>query len=251
MALLIKTLNGLAYASVKARSSLGVGSIKTINGLDATGGGGDPDFASVTLLLHCDGVDGSTSFPDNSNSNNTVTAGGSAQVDTAQFKFGDASALLDGVNSYLQAPTGADFQYAGDFTIEFWVRFTSTAGTPVLYDCRTGAGSTGFVLYLSGGAYTIFSGAANQISGGSATTNTWIFVTICRDGTDFRVFIDGTQVGSTWSTSQNFSDGACFVGAQFNGANYSSGNLDEIRVTNGVARYNANFTPPTSAFPNF
>lgn len=39
MALLVKTLNGLAYAGVKARAGLAVASIKTINGLDATGGG--------------------------------------------------------------------------------------------------------------------------------------------------------------------------------------------------------------------
>lgn len=39
MAVLVKNLNGLAYASVKNRNGLAVASIKNINGLDATSGG--------------------------------------------------------------------------------------------------------------------------------------------------------------------------------------------------------------------
>lgn len=39
MAVLVKTLNGLAWASVKNRAGLAVASIKNINGLDTTAGG--------------------------------------------------------------------------------------------------------------------------------------------------------------------------------------------------------------------
>lgn len=42
MAVLVKTLNGLAYASVKTRNGLAVASIKNINGLDTSGGAGAP-----------------------------------------------------------------------------------------------------------------------------------------------------------------------------------------------------------------
>lgn len=44
MAVLVKTINGLVFASVKTRNGLAVGSIKAINGLDTTSGGGAPGF---------------------------------------------------------------------------------------------------------------------------------------------------------------------------------------------------------------
>ncbi len=44
MALLVKTLEGLAYASVKEPGGLAVASIKTINGLDVTSAGGSPEL---------------------------------------------------------------------------------------------------------------------------------------------------------------------------------------------------------------
>ena len=55
-------------------------------------GGGDPYFANVSLLLHCDGSDASTTFTDSSSNGHTVTASNDAQIDTAQSKFGGASA---------------------------------------------------------------------------------------------------------------------------------------------------------------
>jgi len=32
--------------------------------------------------------------------------------------------------------------------------------------------------------------------------------------------------------------------------NYFAGNLQDLRITNGVARYTSNFTPPTAVLPN-
>jgi hypothetical protein len=39
------------------------------------------------------------------------------------------------------------------------------------------------------------------------------------------------------------------MGADAGGATYI-GYIDEFRITKGIARYTANFTPPTAAFPN-
>ncbi|MDP2939998.1 MAG: LamG-like jellyroll fold domain-containing protein [Candidatus Omnitrophota bacterium] len=55
------------------------------------------DF-NTKLLLHNNGADGSTNFLDSSPHDHSVTANGDAQIDTAEYKFGSASALFPGVN---------------------------------------------------------------------------------------------------------------------------------------------------------
>ena len=53
-----------------------------------------------------------------------VTAFGDTQINTAQSKFGGASALFDGSGDYLQAPSpNAIDDTATDFTFEGWFRF--------------------------------------------------------------------------------------------------------------------------------
>src|SRR3990167_9675179 len=92
----------------------------------AFNGGND---AFTKLLLHCDGVDAATSFPDVSASAHTVTANGNAQVDTAQSKFGGASLIVDGTGDYLSVPDHADWDFGtGDFTVDFWFRRNGTQG---------------------------------------------------------------------------------------------------------------------------
>ena len=62
---------------------------------------GDVHFPKVKLLLPFDGSNGATSTTDSSNTNNSVTFAGTAQISTAQSKFGGSSLLLDGNSDYV------------------------------------------------------------------------------------------------------------------------------------------------------
>jgi len=66
------------------------------------------------------------------------------------------------------------------------------------------------------------------------------------------MFLDGTQVGSTYTDSTVYVNGTSrpVIGAEgFNSPPNDSinGYIDDLRITKGYARYTANFTPPTSA----
>jgi hypothetical protein len=221
----------------------------------AEAGGGDPHWASVVLLLHCDGADGSTTFADSSASGHTLNVSGNLQIDTDQAKFGGASALLDGSVDYMQVSAAhADFEFGtGDFTIEMWVRFNATH-QQVLCDYS----STNFsyiAITPSTGNVRVDSGGSVRINAGTTafSTGQWYHLALTRNGGTWTLWRDGVQyVQTTGHTTQIFGSAsfAYRIGARGNGSNTVSGHLDDVRVTKGVCRYTSNFTPPTAAFPD-
>ena len=81
----------------------------------------------------------------------------------------------------------------------------------------------------------------------SPTANTWYHIAVTRSGTTVRQFVDGVQLGSNVTSSASFANGPIQIGS--GGAGALNGYIDDLRITRGYARYTANFTPPTSAFP--
>jgi Concanavalin A-like lectin/glucanases superfamily len=220
---------------------------------------GDADFSYVKLLLHCDGSDGSTTFTDVVG--HTVTANGNAQIDTARSKYGGASGLFDGTGDYLSIPNSTDWDFgSGDFTIEFWMYVTgapassqvilakrdSAGYTPFGFDCTT-AGKINFYGSKTGSAWDV-----NITSSSAISTNAWVFVAGVRSGTTFTLYIDGVSAGSTTvSGSLLVTTDPLLIGqwGSSDPRNYN-GWLDDIRISKGLARYTADFTPPTEAFPD-
>jgi hypothetical protein len=229
-------------------------------------GGGtttDPNYANVSLLLHMDGSDGSTTFTDNSPSPRTMTANGNAQIDTTQFKFGGASGLFDGAGDYLSTPSNAVFNMgSGSFTIEGWIRFSSAGTRGVIAAQINSAGANSSISFwverTAADKVRGFCVAGSSVFGdivGSTTmsTDTWHHFAYVRDGNDFDIYLDGISDATTvvGASAVNSSANALGVGraGEFDGI-YLNGWLDDLRITKGVARYTANFTPPSTAFPN-
>ena len=183
----------------------------------------------------------------------TVTANGNAQVDTAQSKFGGASALFDGNGDYLNSATG--FSFAGDFTVEFFVRFASVgANSRGLATDRppTSAGYTTSNWYVekntSDGLFAGISGFGDIITNTSlVTTNTWYHIAFVRSGTTVSLYLDGTSRGTPLTCGTSVGDGDISFGAIV--GLYLDGHMDEIRVSNS-ARYTTTFTPTTTPFVN-
>ena len=245
------------------------GSQNTITGLNLSGNkwgidikeewdaviiAGDQYYPSCSLLLHCDGTNGSTTFTDNSPSPKTVTAYNGAAISTAQSKFGGASGLFDGTNDYLVTPTTSAFTFGtSDFTIELWIYQTvsSVSAYKVLVGDNVYGSVGGWQLYSYNNQLNLWKTGTEIISpSGTLTLNSWNHIVWSRSSGNNRIFINGTQVGSTVSDSTNYISTAIYVGAAKDGYGYYAGYIDELRITKNVARYTASFATQSVQFPD-
>jgi hypothetical protein len=216
----------------------------------------DPDYAKVALLLHMDGANGSTTFTDNSPTPKTVTAYGGAQISTADPIFGSGSGLFDGSNAYLQIADSADWAFgSGLFTVELFVRFASVSGIQrIIGQSDSGSTDLGWQVQKNSSNVIVANGGGSfpTLFGTTAVTaGPRYHVALTGDGATARLFVNGVLEVSGAYTS--VADSASVLGIGQLGAyatNRLNGRLDEVRITKGVARYTANFTPPTEPFPN-
>ncbi len=235
-----------------ALSKLRLGQLKPADGATTVG---DVHFPKVKLLLPFDGSNGATSTTDSSNSNNSVTFVGTAQLSTAQSKFGGSSMLFDGNSDYLTVTNGSfsTLNTSGStFTIEFWVYFNSITGTQA--PVNNYSGSSGGLMISKNSSHVITSNLSGDGADITGTTTVsagqWYHVALSGSSGSYKLFLNGTQEGSTYTGSiaagsSTYQIGAFYWSSTFyNGVN---GYLDDIRFTAGLARYTSNFTPPTSA----
>lgn len=210
------------------------------------------------LLLHCDGADASTTFTDASSfAHGSATVNGNAQVDTAQSKFGGASALFDGTGDYLTFADHADWDFeAVDFTVDWWERRDSSSGTRTSIARDTSSAFSPFIFGYSDTAnlllYITSNGSswdiANAINMGAIDLNVWHHFAIVRKGEVFYVFRDGVLQSTFFSDKTILASSNPLSIGVSQSTGYFSGWLDEIRISKGVARWTSPFTPPTIAY---
>lgn len=220
---------------------------------------GDPNYANVVLLLHCDGTNGSTTFTDNSGTPKTVTAVSGAQISTASPKFGTGAALFNGTGALLSVPHSAAFDFgSGNWTISMQVMHDGIEVIQNIIAKRSGVNYGPFSIIMtaagrinvrcstSGSSWTVdFTGAV------SLTPGVYSNVEIVRSGTTVYLFVDGVADGTGAISGSVVSNSEpVYIGANSVGGSPYFGRFDEIRIDKGVARHTAGFTPPASSFPN-
>lgn len=222
------------------------------------GSDGDPYFSSVSLLLHGEGADASTTFTDSGPlALSTSAVGGNAQIDTSQFKFGAASMQFDGTDDYINYAQNDAFQFGtGDMTVEFWIRRNGNMAqwTGIMGGGISGNGSNKFDMQTNVASDNKLVTGMGSFKMVSAIPNlTWTHIALTRASNILRWFIDGTldATSGTYSNTFNTLGSGFAIGRnEVNGGLAFNGWLDDIRLTKGVARYTAAFTAPTSPFPN-
>jgi len=186
-----------------------------------------------------------------STAKNVLETVGNAQVSTTQAKWDTTSMYFDGTGDYLLVPYNKRQDITqGDFTIEGWFY---RGATGVEHNIINNRFTTGGCLWRINSGNTVsftLLGQSTITSTGTISANTWTHIAVTRSGANVRIFINGTIDGSS-STYANgtASTTVLRIGSDENLTNVFNGYMDDLRITNGYARYTANFTAPTAAFP--
>lgn len=240
---------------------------------------------NTTLLLHCDGANGSTSFPDDNlglvpaggitvDYANVTTVTRTAQVTSAnanaitsnaQFVFGNASMRTTATGDWVKVDNSASLNFGTNpFTFEF--RYNSVANTAsfpsvfnnfnisdygfvsnswTVQERRTGTNTLTFWVV------NFNNGVPLLTSNVTVGSNTWYSVAIQRHANNvFQMYLNGNLASSaSYAGTLDGSNNRSIFCSQNASTVFYNGYLDEIRISN-TARYTTNYTPATQAFTN-
>ena len=191
---------------------------------------------------------------DSAMQNNLQTVG-DAKISTTQSKFGGSSMYFDGTGDWLFMPPNRNNDLGtGNFTIEMWIYPTAALNTfRMLMAKATNTDETYISLSAggTGGQLDVYGGSIVFNLNNSISINTWAHLAIVRVGNTWTAYVNGTSLGSvTSSLAFNLSGTyGTYIGRYGQSPAYEwNGYIDDLRITKGIARYAANFTPITTAF---
>ena len=215
-------------------------------------GGVDPFAANVALFLKGNGSNGSTNIIDSSPNPKTISVFGTAQISTAQSKYGGSSLFSTDttLGSFVQATTTINLS---NYTFEVWIYQT------VVSDWTLFAGSMVGDVDFSINGSQIRIGRTNvswDITTNVAFTyNTFQHIAFSRSNYTQKIFLNGLEVFSSnyeipltatnprvMCTRDNFQ--GTFVRQLYGGY------VDSVRLTDSVGRYTTTFNPETDTYLN-
>jgi len=213
-----------------------------------------------TVLLACQ----SNRLIDNSQNNFTITKNGDVSVrgfvpfapPTSVNVNTLYSTTFDGSGDYLTAPFNSGYNFGtADFTIEFWVRTTSTAAYATALRLGDSWTTGSWALYLNDGGGTGYpswwSFTLNQVlstTGAVVNDGQWHHIAVVRSGSTVTMYIDGVSRGTLSVGTNSIGDTSTqlWIGRDASNVRELAGNISNLRIVKGTAVYTANFTPPTA-----
>jgi hypothetical protein len=179
-----------------------------------------------------------------------------ASLSSVYNKFNKMSMFFDGSGDALiiaNTSTSAALGSA-NFTVEMWMyplASYNTGNAPALLDARTTANGAGLVRFGFNGTTLV---AGPQIAWvenittlltATVVLNVWQHIAVVRNNGVITIYNNGTAISSTTNTT-NLIVPFKYIGKSYDNL-YWNGYMDDLRITNGIARYTTAFIPPTYA----
>jgi len=186
----------------------------------------------------------------------TINSFGTAQLSTAQKKFGTASALFNGTTDYLQVDSDSSLQFGtSDFTVECWIYPNAVGGGAVIFNKgNTNSSLTEYGVRFGTVSNTLRILGPNGVGTQGSTvlsTGQWYHIALVRKSATntLTLFLNGNveaqQTGDIYSVTST--DPLEIAADSINQRYYFSGYIDELRVSN-YARYSSSFSPASVAY---
>lgn len=218
-------------------------SVNVANGIDISAPGID---AATSVLLHFD-----NNLTDSSTYAFTVVQDGAT---AASYVPGEFSQALDftAANTGFSIADAPELQFgAGDFTVECWLMPTISGDVTdhQFLNKSNGTNTDWAFLYnsdrLQFGIPSL--GFLTPFVSVSIEDGNWHHVAFVRNGTTTFMFLDGNIINTSSVSGSITAFAGSDLGIGHYKTNFSSqyfGLMDEVRISKGVARWTANFTPP-------
>ena len=173
---------------------------------------------------------------------------------TTYYNFYGSSSQFDGTNDYMTIADHDDFHFAnGDFCIECWVKPNSVSGSRRIYSQKQASESpdASIIFRTDNTKFNFYfqcDGSSSRIYLNSGVKDLvqyeWYHLAATRQGNTFRTFINGEidQTGTFSGTMPNITD-AVQIGRRENNSEFWSGQMQDLRIYKGVAKYTSNFVP--------
>ena len=195
---------------------------------------------STGTEIHIKGTD--ASIIDKTQNKTILTLEGNTTGSTTQVKFANSKSIyFDGNGDYITAAANSSILGDGDFTVETWI-YANSIDSAYRCICSQGNGGNAFRMFLQGTQIQVWRGASPMIDYDNSTVaNTWYHIAYSDD----TLYVNGQSVTTIPTPGFDRTLTSISIGGNDNGS--INGYMADFRITNGLARYTANFTPPTSS----
>lgn len=219
----------------------------------------DPSWASVSLLLRCDNQLIGSPAVDLSPFAAPILPGGTAvatNITTGAGRTGTGGIPMPAATDIwtIANHAGFDFNIAA-FTVEFWVFQNALTANTKIFDMRASGAGTPMVILLINDSIAYFENTTILIQSASGTgiikAGVWQHIAITRKADrTLTTWVDGVATTPNSISFENYGGSPVTIGGNVVADSGGLvGFMDDVRITKGVARYTANFTPPVRGLP--